>query len=117
MHNTDSKNNSLSILPDESLFKQRMLSVNSDDTYESEYIPDIMKNDIFLPAFLSKNMGRWVKAELLIGNSLVPKIGQLIKVGAGFIVLKLNTNPVSSVVCDINSIRFVTIIYSGKIKE
>ena len=105
--------NGLSVLSDDSLFKQKMLS----DTHNKNYLSQLLNDDCFLPGFLSKNLGRWMKVESCVGNEIVTKIGQLIKVGAGFIVLKLNTNPVSSVVCEINSIRFVTILYSGRIKE
>lgn len=106
--------NGLSVLPDTSLFKQKMMQTNQN---ENLYNKNILNDDLFLPGYLSKNLGRWMKVESVVGNSVVTKIGQLIKVGAGFIVLKLNTNPISSVVCEITSIRFVTILYSGKIKE
>ena len=67
----------------------------------------------FLHSFLSENKGKWMKLELLLGNNLVSKIGQLIKVGANFAVLKLDTNPVSTLVCDLKSVKFITIIYTN----
>ncbi len=97
---------------DNSIFKQKM-QLNE---YGENYLTEIMNNDLFLPAYLSKNLGKWMKLEMLMGNQLTEKIGQLIKVGAGYVVLKLNTNPVSTVVCDLKCIKIVTIIYSGKIK-
>ena len=106
--------NGLSVLPDTSLFKQKMMQTNQN---ENLYNKNILNDDLFLPGFLSKNLGRWMKVESVVGNSIVTKIGQLIKVGAGFIVLKLNTNPISSVVCEMGCIKFVTILYNGRIKE
>lgn len=116
MFTNNSSENGLSVLPEDSLFKQKMLQ-NDMSKPSGDYLSQMMNNDSFLPGFLAKNLGRWMKVESIVGGNLITKIGQLIKVGAGFIVLKLNTNPVSSVVCEMSSIRFVTILYSGKIKE
>ena len=113
MYNKETEN-SLSILPEDSIFKQRMLQT---DNNSQSYLTQSLNNDNFFHGYLSKNLGRWMKVEALLGNNTITKIGQLIKVGAGFIVLKLNTNPVSSVVCETGSIKFVTILYGGKIKE
>lgn len=99
-----------------SIFKQKMEMQENTAVNTENYLTEIMNNDLFLPAYLSKNLGKWMKLEMLMGNQLTEKIGQLIKVGAGYVVLKLNTNPVSTVVCDLKSIKIVTIVYSGKIK-
>ncbi len=98
------------------IFKQKMELQENTANASDNYLTQMMNNDLFLPAYLSKNLGKWMKIEMLMGNSLTEKIGQLIKVGAGYVVLKLNTNPVSTVVCDLKCVKIVTIIYSGKIK-
>ena len=99
-----------------SIFKRKMEMQENTAVNTENYLTEIMNNDLFLPAYLSKNLGKWMKIEMLMGNQLTEKIGQLIKVGAGYVVLKLNTNPVSTVVCDLKCIKIVTIVYSGKIK-
>lgn len=109
------KENSLDVF-ENSIFKQKMEMRDNVSVNAENYLHEIMNNDLFLPAYLSKNLGKWMKIEMLMGNQLTEKIGQLIKVGAGYVVLKLNTNPVSTVVCDLKSIKIITIIYSGKIK-
>lgn len=99
-----------------SIFKRKMEMQENTAVNTENYLTEIMNNDLFLPAYLSKNLGKWMKIEMLMGNQLTEKIGQLIKVGAGYVVLKLNTNPISTVVCDLKCIKIVTIVYSGKIK-
>ncbi len=99
-----------------SIFKRKMEMQENTAVNTENYLTEIMNNDLFLPAYLSKNLGKWMKIEMLMGNQLTEKIGQLIKVGAGYVVLKLNTNPVSTAVCDLKCIKIVTIVYSGKIK-
>lgn len=66
----------------------------------------------FLPSYLSKNIGRWVKVEHFLGNELVSHIGQLISVGLDFIVLKIDSNTLATVVCNTKDICFITIIYN-----
>ncbi len=106
--------NGLSVLTEDSIFKQKMLETQNEPP---NFTLQALNNDNFFHGYLSKNLGRWMKIESEIGGNVATKIGQLIKVGAGFVVLKLNTNPVSSVVCETGCIKFVTILYGGKIKE
>ncbi|MBE6729720.1 MAG: hypothetical protein E7568_05765 [Ruminococcaceae bacterium] len=65
----------------------------------------------FLAQYLSKNIGKWVKTEHLIGDKIVTHIGKLINVGIDYMVLRLEGNAVATVVCNIKDIRFITIIY------
>ena len=106
--------NGLSVLPDDSIFKQKMLEKQSN---QPNHILNSLSNDNLFHGYLGKNLGRWMKIEADIGGNIITKIGQLIKVGTGFIVLKLNTNPVSSIICETGCIKFVTILYGGRIKE
>ncbi len=73
--------------------------------------PEVLNNLSFMPAFLRRNIGKWMKVEALIGNSVSEKVGQLLRVGANYLVLKQNTNPVTTAVCDIYCVKFVTILY------
>ena len=106
--------NGLRVLSDDSIFKQKMLEAQNN---QPNYLSQSLNNDNLFHGYLGKNLGRWMKIECDIGGNIITKIGQLIKVGAGFVVLKLNTNPVSSIVCETNCIKFVTILYGGRIKE
>ena len=65
-----------------------------------------------LSDYLQQNIGRWMRVESYVGNTLERKVGQLIDVGAGYIVLK-KLDPLTTQMCDINSIKFVTIIYDN----
>lgn len=81
--------------------------------YAENLLSSYSNNDSnFLPNYLSKNIGKWVKVEHLIGNSLVSHIGQLIASGIDYIVLKLEGGTLATIVCNIKDIRFITIIYS-----
>lgn len=72
---------------------------------------DMMNNDAFLPSFLSKNIGRWMKVEHYFGNNIETHIGRLFKVGIDFMVLQLADKNPTTVVCNTKDIKFITIIY------
>ena len=78
---------------------------------------DIINNDAFLPAFLLKNTGRWMKIELLYGNTPVTHIGRLYKVGVNYIVLQLDYSSAATLICNIKDIKLITIIYDTNIKN
>ncbi len=71
----------------------------------------------FLPTYLSKNIGRWVKVEHFIGNDIISHIGQLISVGIDFVVLKTDSRTLSTVVLNTKDICFITIIYSNNTEQ
>lgn len=71
--------------------------------------PETLTNNIYTPAFLRQFIGRIVRVEFLIGtNNIQDRTGQLVDVGASYILLRsiLSTN---LLVCDIYSIKFVEI--------
>lgn len=73
-------------------------------------IPATVENTLFTAGFLRTQIGRRVRVEFLLGtNLLTDRTGTLVAVGASYIILR----PVDSddlIMCDIYSIRFVTII-------
>lgn len=77
---------------------------------DSAVKPEALTNPVYIPAYLAQNIGQWLRVEFMLGNSLIHRTGQLIEVGASFIVLK-TINPSTTIVCDIYSIRFITIAY------
>ena len=74
------------------------------------------ENEAFLPGYLKRHIGKWMRVEFLLGGNLVRRVGQLIDVGASFIVLKMyeaNT----TMVCDLYSIKFITILYDKQMSK
>lgn len=72
-------------------------------------IPEILRNNIYTPAFLREQIGRLMRVEFLIGtNNMVDRIGVLQDVGASYILLRSVEND-SLIYCDIYSIKFITI--------
>ena len=71
--------------------------------------PEILRNNIYTPAFLREQIGRLMRVEFLIGtNNLTDRIGILEDVGASYILIRsIESN--NLVYCDIYSIKFVTI--------
>ncbi len=73
--------------------------------------PPVTEAD-YIPGYLSSNIGRNVKAEFIVGSSqYVEKTGKLIEVGVNFFVLQ-DINSRTNVMCDLYSVRFVTILYA-----
>ena len=71
-------------------------------------IPEILRNNIYTPAFLREQIGRLMRVEFLIGtNNMVDRIGVLQDVGASYILLRSVEND-SLIYCDIYSIKFIT---------
>ena len=73
--------------------------------------PETMTNPIYIPGFMKQHIGKWVRLELLIGNGLINRVGKLETVGASFVTIR---SPQSNalMLCDIYSIKFVTVIES-----
>ena len=76
----------------------------------SSQVPVTVESTLFTPGFLRTQIGRRMRVEFLLGtNLLTDRTGTLIAVGASYILLR----PIDSddlVMCDIYSIKFVTIL-------
>ncbi|MGI6668259.1 MAG: hypothetical protein ACOX4M_02110 [Acetivibrionales bacterium] len=73
-------------------------------------IPATLESTLFTAGFLRTQIGRRVRVEFLLGtNLLTDRTGTLVAVGASYIVLRPPDSD-DLVMCDIYSIRFVTII-------
>ncbi len=84
--------------------------------HENKDVPDSLNNTAFMPAFLRRHIGKLVKTESLIGDRLETKIGVIMAVGAGFIVLRqINNN--NTIICDIKPIKYATIVHNNNIKQ
>lgn len=71
--------------------------------------PETMTNTDFLPAYLNQYIGHWIRADFFIGNTTEQRVGVLHEVGASYIIIEA-IEPQTLIVCDIFSLRFVTII-------
>jgi len=69
----------------------------------------IVNNPLYNQGWLQKQIGKYVKADFLLGtNTYQDRTGILQEVGISFIVLKeIGTN--NLIMCDIYSIKFVTV--------
>jgi|GEM_PF-684644 len=64
----------------------------------------------FIPAFLRRNIGRYVRAEFILGtNQYTDRTGRIIEVGTNYFVLE-DVNARTEVMCDLYSVKFVTIL-------
>lgn len=73
-------------------------------------------NPSYLQSYLITQIGRWMNVDMLAADKIHRQTGQLIHVGSDFIVLKLN-EPLTTFVCGIDSIKFVTIIYHNDLNK
>lgn len=72
-------------------------------------LPPTLTETIYTPGYLRLHIGDLMRVEFLIGNQTTDRVGRLKQVGASFIVLSALDGG-SEIVCDIYSIKFVTII-------
>lgn len=79
-------------------------------TPPGELPPTTLQNPIYTPGFLKTQIGKLMRVEFLMGSGpLVDRTGTLLEVGASYILLRqVGTDDV--VMCDIYSIKFVTIL-------
>ena len=63
------------------------------------FTPETVTNPDFLPAYLSKFIGKWIRADFLIGNGIEQRVGILHDVGASYIIMQ------AIGACNIGSLR------------
>ena len=90
----------------------RAISIYSDEML----MPETMTNTAYIPAYLRHQIGRWMRVEFLIGNVIEEKVGQLLDVGASYLILKM-LEPSTTMLCDLYSIKFITIIYDAELER
>lgn len=83
---------------------------------DNHIVPTSLKNSSFMPAFLSKHIGKLIRAESLIGDRLETKTGILLNVGAGFMVLRqLRSN--NTVICDLFAVKYITVVHDNDARK
>lgn len=73
------------------------------------FTPETLTNIEFMPAYLHQHIGKWIRAEFFFGDAIEQRVGILVDVGATYIIIQ-SIEPATIVVCDIFSIKFVTIV-------
>lgn len=89
---------------------------NNDLSNPQNNIPETVTNTMFWPAYLRKFIGKWVRVDFFIGDSLDQHIGQLLEVGASYIVLNV-LEPETIMICDIFAIKFVTVVLDAEYRR
>lgn len=79
---------------------------------DEEVLPETLGSDIYIPGYLRTQIGNLIRVEFLIGTQLTDRTGILTDVGASFIVLRAANGDL--IVCDMFSIKFVTILQSNQ---
>jgi hypothetical protein len=76
----------------------------------SEQPPTTVQSTLFTPGFLRTQIGKRMRIEFLIGTGvLTDRTGTLLAVGASYVLIRpVGTN--ETMLCDIYSIKFVTIL-------
>ncbi len=70
-------------------------------------IPETVQSTLFVPGYLQTQIGKLMRVDFLIGNSVESRTGRLAEVGAAYIILQqLNVHTM----CDLFSIKFAVII-------
>lgn len=82
---------------------------NTRNLSDSSDHPESLRNPIYVPGYLRQMIGKWVRLEMLVGSSIITRIGRLAEVGASFIVLQM-ADPRATMLCDMYSIKFVSIV-------
>jgi len=82
---------------------------------QNKNISEKLTNTAYIPAFLSKHIGKLMRVEFFMGYQLVTKIGILMTVGDSFIVLRSQNN--RTLLCDAKSIKFITIIHDNDLRS
>lgn len=99
-------------VPTQPLSRQDVLSLEG--VTDDMAIPETLLSVDFVPGFLRTQIGKTMRVVFFIGNQLTDRVGVLIGVGASYILLQeVSTTAVT--MCDLFSIKFVTIMDLGEI--
>ena len=72
-------------------------------------LPESITQSTYMQGYLFNQIGKLMRVEFLIGNSLNDRVGILEEVGASYIVLR-SLDRRSTIMCDLDAIKFVTTI-------
>ena len=83
------------------------MPANMPQSYEP--LPSALTQAIYTPGYLRSIIGSLVRVEFLIGDRTTDRMGILREVGANFILLD-SPDSSSTMLCDLPSVKFVTVI-------
>ncbi len=92
---------------------QMPMQMPNEDALTDDILPETLTNPLYTPGFLRTQIGKLMRVEFLIGDSMTDRVGRLIQVGASFILLQ-SIDPLSVFMCDLYSIKFVSIVTVGE---
>ncbi len=78
--------------------------------------PRVLNSPIFSGGYIRQNIGKLLKVESLIGNTLDTRIGTLLDVGADFIAIKLRKS-CCSLIIPTATIKYITVIHDNDITK
>ncbi len=70
--------------------------------------PETLTSPIYTPGFLRTQIGKLMRVEFLVGTGVNDRVGRLVQVGASYILLQSIEG--STIMCDLFSIKFATIV-------
>lgn len=79
-------------------------------------LPPTLTERIYTPGYLREHIGDIMRVDFLIGNNITDRVGVLTEVGASYIILQA-LDFGSLILCDIYSIKFVTIINNEAVRD
>ena len=84
-------------------------ALTENENFPIGQMPENLESPIYTAGFMRQQIGRWIRADLLLGGQLVSRAGKLVEVGASYIVLQTVQNA-ALIMCDLASIKFAVII-------
>lgn len=88
---------------------EKNMDVAMNNALTTQNVPETVTNPSYTPGFLRTQIGKVMRVEFYINNTVTDKVGRLLQVGASYIVLQsVESNSITY--CDLYSIKFVTIV-------
>lgn len=72
-------------------------------------LPETLTSPLYNAGYLRTQIGKLMRVEFLVGDSITDRVGILVSVGASYIILQ-SLDPSTLIMCDLYSIKFASII-------
>jgi hypothetical protein len=74
-----------------------------------DMVPEPVKSPLYIAGYLNQHLGKLVKIEFLVGNTITDRTGVLAGVGVNYVLIRpIDANGV--LLGDLYSIKFITIV-------
>lgn len=75
----------------------------------NDLMSDQITSPLYIAGYLNTQIGKLIKVDFLVGNTITDRTGVLVKVGVSYIIIRpIEVN--GTLLCDMYSIKFVTIV-------